>query len=237
MAGQLADLIPDVLKEITKCSRILAQSALEDATIQFFKASLCKNVTLDEIPITAAVADYALSNPEGFQIISPRFAEYNRQALSPTSEEALDLDWGDLARSWTYTYPNRICGPGTSSENWRYATSDRPWLFYCPTPNALRLVGIPSSVPDVAGLNVNVYCHPIKGVTSIDDWIFNSWNDVITLRAIADLKMMKDKAFYDLRGAAVAGELYDERVGKLTDAALRGHQRNNRQNRRVKVWN
>lgn len=235
MSVELAELVPDVQAEISKVSSLLAKKALSDATIRFFKESLCKNVTLALIPVVADTADYALVNPDGYQIISPRFAEYDKRTMFPTSEDALDLDWGELSAGMQFAWPQARDSGVDRTLNWRYATSERPWLYYCPDPNSIRLVAIPSSVPET-GLNVNVYVHPIKNVTEIDDWIYNSWNDVLVLGAIAQLKAMKDKVFYDLRGAAIAEEAFSDKTGELAAAALRGHNRNNRQNLRTKVW-
>jgi hypothetical protein len=186
--------------------------------------------------VSANAALYVLPNPAGYQILTPRFVEYDKKPVDQKSEDQLDLEWAELCRGSAYNYYRPSLGDaGVDQDNWRYAYTDRPQYFFCPTPNEIRLVGIPLSAPTV-GINANVYAHPIRGVTEIDDWIYNSWNDVIVARALADLMSKDNKPFSNPKMAMKWDEMYLERCGKITDAALRGHTRNNRQHLRTRVW-
>lgn len=235
MPVPLSDLESDVLEHAPKCPGFTVTKAIADATIEFFKDSRVKNMDLAEIPVLVDTAEYALVNPDGWQIVTPRRVDFDKKMVRPTSEEALDLDWATLSAGMVLGLCHHISGNGADEQNWRYATSDRPWLYYLIDPNHLRLVGIPTAVPTV-GLNVNVVVHPAPGVTEIDDWLFNTHNPTITARALADLMARPGQPYSDPKRSAYWDEFYWDKVGQLTTAALRGHQRNDRPNLRTRVW-
>lgn len=231
----LSKLHPAVLDQAPKCPPFTLRRAVEDATIEFFKDSRVKNVDLPEIPIVVDTADYVLSNPTDWQIVTPRKVNFDKKTVTATSEEALDLTWESISAGFIFGRCHQIAGNGFDEDNWRYATSDRPSWYYLTDPNHLRLVGIPSTLPTV-GLTVNVVVHPVPGVTVIEDWLYNTHNPTIVARALADLMATPNRPYSDPKRSDYWDEFYWDKVGQLTTAALRGHQRNDRPNLRTRVW-
>lgn len=235
MPALLSKLIEEVEPDAPKCGKFTLRQAIEDATIEFFKDSRVMNVDLTEIPLVVDVAEYELPNPDGFQIVTTRIVEVDNKPMHPTSEEQLQNEWDELSRGFAVRYYNPNSGGGADAENWRYATSDRPWLHYLKNPNLMRVVGIPTLVTTV-GLRVNVIVHPVPGVTTIPDWIYNSHKPTIVARALSDLMGSPNKAYSNAREAMRWDEFYWDKVNALKNAALRGHQRNDNANLRTRTW-
>lgn len=240
MSVPLSKLLRDVLAQCPKASNLIIAGTIEDAVLQFYRDSLVKSLNLTAVPLVADQAEYALPNPDGWQIIGVRWAEIDKVPTHATSEEQLDLEWQSMFNGQSIMWLNGDQGGGADEPNWRYATSDRPWWHYQTEPNLIRLVGIPTTATDPTsdgtGLTVNAYVHPLPGVIEIEDFIYNSWNQVIVARAVADLLLMPGKPWSNPKYGAYWATFYDTEVGKLTSAALRGHARNNNPVLRTRAW-
>jgi hypothetical protein len=241
--AELSDLTEDVLEQLEKCSAPQAESALEDTAIDFLKRSKLWSIDLAPISIVAGTAQYALPNPQSgspladyAQILHIRSATIGGKPLTLTSEEYLDLNWQELSKSFNWRF--QFSDPPASSaavDDWRLAESEQPGLAYQLDPNHITLVGIPT-VAAADALKVKVVIFPLRGVTAIENWIFNSWHQVLVAGAINRLKMMPDKPWSDRAGAALFLDDYETGIGLAAAESLRGFKRNDQQARRTKVW-
>lgn len=222
---QLSELLGDVLPEVPKCSDLMASQHIEDAAIDFYKKARLKNFTLGAIAVVIDTSSYALANPAGWQLMYVRTARMDGRSMFPTSEEYLDLNWDSAGDPWMYELRNTCSCASGDTKNWRTVTSEQPSVYYMENPNLMRVVGIPS-VAYAAGLVVNAVAHPAPGVTEIDDWIYNSHRDLIAMRAIATLSLLKGYPFSDPRKAGEYLEEYESEMIDVAAAALRGYQRN-----------
>lgn len=234
MATSLDELRRDVLVDCPKATDLVADGMIVDATIAFFKDSAIKNQTLSPISVVAATASYALANPTGYQILHPRWATLSNAPIAFVSEEQLDLEWAEKRAGTTYMTYHTHQYEGLTDTDWRVATADRPNLAFCPDPNTLRLVGIPTtSIADA--LLVNVVIYPVRTVTEIDDWIFNAYHPAIIAKALALMFSIPNRPWTN----APLSEANELEYQRLVESAQGVAQRNHRRNDaplRVKSW-
>jgi hypothetical protein len=226
MPTQLSELRGDVLVHCPKASEILVDGMLADAARTFYRESKIKRVALAAIDMVAAQAEYALPNPAGFQIADVRWATCRGSPLNPVSEEELDMQWAERRAGHTYTAYHSHQYEGLTDTDWRAATSDQPYSYYCPEPNVARLVGVPSaSVTGALLFNVSIY--PIDP-TEVDDWVFNEWQDAIVAKALESLFLMPAKPWMSGNLATFYADSYEGLKTEAHARANRGNRRNDR---------
>lgn len=230
----LSDLISDVLQDVPRCSDPQAESAIADIAIDFLKRTKLHSVDHAPISLAAGTAAYALTNPTGMQILHVRSGTINGKPIIQTSEEQLDLEWQELSKGFSWRYQYSEYSSGIPVDDWRRAESELPGLFYQLTPNEVILVGKPS-VAIASALQLKLVVFPTRAVTEIPDWIMNTHHQVLVNGAVGRLKAMPNKPFSD-RGAQEWIDAYEDAVNLAERTALRGHQRNDKQQLRTRVW-
>lgn len=231
----LSSLLNGVLEHVAQCSTPQARSAIEDVAIDFLKRSKLHSVDHAAISVVAGTAEYALTNPTGYQILHVRSATISGKPLLQTSEEELDLDWRELSKGFSWRYQYNEFPNGTPVDDWRLAESDVPGLFYQLNPNQVILVGKPTAaITDALLFKLVVF--PVPGVTEIPDWIYNTHHQALTDGAIGRLKAMDKKPFTDRAGAQKWLDDYEDAVNLAARSGLRGHRRNDQPVLRTQVW-
>lgn len=231
----LSDLVDDVLEHVPRCSVPLAESAIADTAIDFLKRAKLHSVDHAAISLVAGTAAYALTNPDDYQILHVKSATIDGKPIIQTSEEQLDLEWQELSKGFSWRYQYSEYSSGIPVDDWRLAESELPGLFYQLTPNEVILVGKPT-VAITNALVVKVVVFPVRGVTEIPDWIFNTHHQALADGAIGRLKAMPEKPFSDRGGAQRWIDGYEDAVNLAERTGLRGHQRNDKQQLRTRVW-
>ncbi len=229
----ISELIPSVLEHVPRCSQVQAESAIESTVIDFLRRT--KLVTHDHAPIASAAgtASYALSNPEGQQILHIKSATFDGKPMASTSEEILDLEWLELSQGFAWRY--RFHDSGNRVEDWRLAESQYPGLYFQADPNSITLVGTPTeAIADALKLKLVVF--PVPGVTVIPDWIYNTHHQALADGAVGMLKAMPNKGFSDRSAAQAFLDAYQDAANLAERAGLRGHQRNDRPTLRTRNW-
>lgn len=227
MPRQLSELKPDVMVGCPKVSDVVAEGAIQDAAIQFYRDSRLKRLTLTAIDIVADQAEYALANPTGYQIVDPCWATYNGAPIYPISEEQMDLRHSEERAARTSFASTSHHYEGLTDTDWRASTSGRPSLYYCSEPNLIRLIGIPTTAA-AGALVVNVAVQPLDSVEEIDDWIYQAYKPGIIAKAISGLFLMPQKPWTNPNAAAVWDGEYERIKNEAASRASRGNARTDR---------
>ena len=236
MASPISNLIPQILQHLPSGTEIAIAQKLKEVVIDFFKRSHIYAVDLAAINVVADTAEYALTNPSGFQIKHIKSGSIESAILRITSEDQLDLDWETLSKQFGFTYdPSSLSATTNPLQTWRVAVSDTPPFVYQPNPNMARLVGIPSR-SITGGLLLKVVCYPTLAVTTIDDWIYNAYWETLRSGVVGMLKMMPEKPYTDLRTAQAFLDAYEDGVQEAASHSMRSFQRNDRPHLRCTTY-
>lgn len=217
MATSLTEFRQHVGPHVQKCPQIQIDKAVIDAVIEFYREARILQVDLAAIDVVAAQASYPLANPTGFQIAMVYAALFNGKKIDPISEPTMDRNWQSISR-------HLEIDTGNDAEDWRLMTTDAPGLFLQPTPNSIRLIGIPN-FDLAAGLAVTVTVYPAPTVTEIDDWVYGEYYEGIAAGALSRLLAIPAQAWTNLKLVDYYRGQFEAAFGKARDKALRGFSR------------
>lgn len=226
----LSSLHTRIVPHCPKVSTLFVQQALEDTAIDFFDRTRCYQSELPPQDIVPNQAEYTITPPDGYVLIEPYEVRVNKRFIDPTSEDALDLQWEELRKGYTYRlYHSSVFG-GFDKENWRYAVATDPKFYYLSAKTGkLRLVGIPDTAyTGDAGLIVAAAWKPKIGVTEVPDSVFDTYYRALVDGALAQLFAIPDKPWTNPTLAAFRSAKYEAAVGEAEAAIRRNHQRDNR---------
>jgi hypothetical protein len=228
MATPLSEFRQHVGPHVPKCPQIQIDKAITDAAVEFLKESRLLQQGLPAIDIVGGQSTYALANPTGFQIATVHSALYNGKKIGEMSEDSMDRNWLSISR-------HLEIDTGSSADDWRVMTTDSPGLFYQPTPNTIRLIGIPNASL-TAGLVVTATVYPLPtAVADVDDWVYAEYYEGIAAGAIARLMAVPAQSWSNLKLVAYYRGLFDDSAGVARSRALRGYARDDQTILRTKA--
>lgn len=229
MPTNLSEFRQHIAPYVQKCPDILIDKAVLDSYVEFARKSKRIELDMTAITVVANDADYTITNPTGYQVLTIRTLLYaGTKRLQAISEDQLDLNWNDLRCS--------CCVSNAEAEdNWRVSTAEQPTLFYQPTPNTLRLVAIPT-VGLTDGLTGKLVVYPAQTATEIDDAIYNEFYEAIAAGAKHRLMMIPRQAWTDMKAAGFHRAEFEMGVGDAKTNVRKGHANDNAATLRTTVW-
>lgn len=202
------DFLPWVLPEVPGCPEITATQYVRDTVIQFCELSLVHQADHDPVTAIARQADYDLETPvTGTRIVKVMRAWYKGQELEAGAP--------DLVTDPS-VYNQRIGGYTTS-----YST---PRAYIQKDANTFSLLPIPDQTL-ASAITMRVALAPLRSSTQCEDFLFEQWADVIASGAVARLRLLPGKAFFNPNMANVSQSRFVVGVNSARQKANRGYTR------------
>jgi hypothetical protein len=211
----------EVTPHVPQADVILLTDAIRTATQLFCARTLVLDAVTDpRINLIAGQAVYTLPAVADRTIVRVKKGEVWRylgtsdvdpKRLDPTNPNDLDQR--------TPPYHGQFRGPLnypiSPDDDWREETGD-PSLFYQPLPHQIRLVPIPDT--DIEwGLKVTYHLKPSNASSEVDDFVLESWRDIIVIGALGLLLQIKHKPWTDV----AEGEAYERDFNFKVDDIVR----------------
>jgi len=199
----MATNISNWTKKIAPFVPLCPDPVIEEYTLDILRdfchhTRLWDDNELTAINITEDTHTYALTSSDG-DIVSADYVEVDSAPIRPVSLNEL-------------TNPRRYVTYWTSAY-WRQLTAPRATMYIVGMADSIRLVYTPSE--DITGgLVVWVSLKPFETATTVEDFLWNEFKDVITEGTIARLLGIKTKPWYDLKESLLRQELYE--AGRFT---------------------
>jgi len=204
--SDLTDFYDYVLPDLPRCPENVALLQIRLACEDFYRRSMVKRATLDDITTAEDAAEYALTLPTGY--VADRALHV---WLDGIEIEPIGMDDRDGIKP-----------------NWKTET-DQPKYYYLPDTSNIGLFLTPDGVYTVS---VEAVLKPKSDATEIDNWVFETYREGIASGAKYRLMAMSKKPWSsDL--AAMHKGVFDQCVNKATLAANIGHGRAQKRTRPV----
>lgn len=198
----LEGLLPDLAVECSGVTEPLALSALRGAAIEFCRKSLYWQEETDPQPVVKGVTDYDVDVSGGRQVVSVMSVNFdNRRTLLPMTLEQVER----------------------AMPRWREATGE-PFGYLVTSPESIRLV--PSPTQD-ASMTLTVAYAPSRSSNAIQTTIYDRYYETLKHGALARLKAMMGRAFYDPQAALYYTGRFNAGVNTANVERNRGFSRAN----------
>jgi hypothetical protein len=225
VAVALTEFLSHVLPATPKCPQVLAEKAILDSAADFCKQSYVLRQDISAISVVANQSQYSLANPTDLQIYAIAHLLYDGKKMWPTSEDEMDLNWDTIRQDAALEFSD-------PDDDWRLQTSARPTLFYQPTPNLIRVIGIPTAAL-TSGITGRIYVYPAQAATTLDDWVYAEFYEAIAAGALARILAVPDQAWSNTKLAAYYLSTFDQGVSNAKGRGTRGNARDNQSVLRV----
>lgn len=176
----LRDFYIHIAPSVQGCPVGLINNAIRSAAIEFCEKTNMWKYAFPLQDITALDYEYSFTPPTDAMISKPSYVEVSGYQVMPTNEEDLD--------NLQYL--------------WRDATSKQPQLYYMDYNNNLLLVPTPSETID-DGLYMEAVLKPTMTSTTLPDWMFDNWSEIIAHGALMRLHAMPGKVWADTQTVAM----------------------------------
>lgn len=203
----LADFYPLVLPEVVGCSKPVALNAIRFAVEQFHAKTLCKRAVLADITTVADTAEYALVLPADYVLHKMLHVHLDDEEIT-----AIGMDDRDGIDPY-----------------WKTTTAQPVW-FYLPDTKNIGLFLTPDGAYTVS---CEAALKPASTATTIDDWLFDQYREVIAAGAKYRLMSMLNQPWANAERAMSYANEFGNGVSKAGFASNRGHTRAQKRTRSV----
>lgn len=189
MATTLSAFYPHVLIHTADVPEPLLDTAIRNACIEFCRSSLWLQQDIDPIPVQVGNNPYEIDVPTGYVVAKVMALYFDNARLTPLDSTAVT---------------------NTTFINWQIQAGT-PYGYTMFTPNEVTLVYTPDSVGTLTG---RMALSPSRTASSVDDTLFQEYQEEIAQGAVARLKSIPNQPFSDPAGAAASLALFKYGVGK-----------------------
>lgn len=198
----LDDFSKFILPDVHGCPSMVAEQAVLDSAIMFCEESRCHREQLADITLVASTPTYNIVTPTDTVISSIIWA---------------GLDGTEIFRSTRDRIEFQV-------PSWRTATGT-PTHVVMDDIRTIRTVPIPTGA---AALNLEAYLKPSATATTIQDFIYQEWHEVIAAGAKARLFAMANKPWTSAPQAESNGAVYTALINAAVSKNDSGHMRPSR---------
>lgn len=184
MATSLGDFLPYVLPQVPGCPDIAAKAEILRAAIRFCEETRTWKVLMSGVNVVAGTASYAIPVPSGAVLVLVEQAYVDGREITPQTVDVLKERYSN----WLVV------------EGW-------PQWFTQLEPDRMTLVPKPTA-DYAAGLVVRGCYKPSRAASTVPDFLFERYAEVIGHGAAALLLATPGKAWTDAKAAAVQDALY-----------------------------
>jgi len=200
----LTDFRRLVLPDVVGCPVTTVDNAIRGALREFCTRSWILRKDLTPIDTVIDQAEYTLTPPTDNRILGPVYVGYEDEEIFPRTEEQLDRQ----------------------SRSWRNSASGTPYCYVVLETNKLRLYPPPAKAV-TGGLDVRLAVAPTNVALTVDDFLYDDWEEVIAQGALYRLLKMAKKAWSDQIAAGFNYQLYRQGMGRAGIEAEQGRVRVN----------
>lgn len=199
MATNITNWVKKVAPHVPKCPDPVIEEYVIDTLRDFCHFTrLWDDNELTAIDIVDGTHTYALTSASG-DIVSIDHAEVEDVPIRPISLDELNKP--------------RVYSMIWASAYWRTLEAPRASMYITGMSDNIRLVYTPSE--DITGgLAVWVCLKPLETATTVEDFLWKEFKDVITEGTIARLLGIRTKPWYNLQESLLRQELYE--AGRYT---------------------
>lgn len=203
----LSEFYPLVLPEVVGCSQPVALTAIRFAVEQFHVSTFCKRETLDDITTAADTAEYALTLPTGYVLHKMLHVHLDDEEIT-----AIGMDDRDGIDPY-----------------WKTTTAQPVW-FYLPDTENIGLFLTPDGAYTVS---CEASLKPSATATTIDDWLFEQYREIIAAGAKYRLMGMLNQPWANAERAMAYAREFNAGMSMAGFANNRGHGRAQKRTRSV----
>ncbi len=204
MATNITNWTPKVAPFVPFCPDPVIEEYIIDVLRDFCHFTrLWDDNELTAIDIVDGTHTYTLSSSSG-DIVCVDAAEIEDVPIRPVSMNELTKSYV-YGRVWSHTY-------------WRQLEATRSTMYIVGMTDNIRLVYTPSE--DITGgLAVWVSLKPLETATTVEDFLWNEFKDVITQGVVAVLLGIKNRPWSDLKESLLRQDIYE--AGRFTTFNLK----------------
>lgn len=194
MATNITDWVKKIAPYVPFCPDPVIEEYIIDILRDFCHFTrIWDDNELTAINIEDEVHTYTLSSSDG-DIVSVDHAQVDDVPIRPVSLDELNKPQIH-GRIWQSTY-------------WRQLEAPRATMYIVGMTDNIRLIYTPSE--DITGgLAVWVSLKPLETATTVEDFLWNEFKDVITEGTVAKLLGIKGRPWTDLKESLLRQELYE----------------------------
>ena len=199
-----------VLPHVPGCTNEMALLEIKSSIIEFCEKSLILQVDQDPVTVIGGISDYDLEPPSNRLVVKILKAWYKEIPILPISPD-------DVSTPSIYN-----AGSGAA------ITKADPRWYIQKDVRTYSLYPIPKDTARLA-LTMRVALKPTRTSTSIDDFIFEEYAEIIANCAIARLCLSPGKPYTNMNLAGARNALFISGLNVARDRSVRGYVRSNRQ--------
>ncbi|MBT4080644.1 MAG: hypothetical protein HOE82_08530 [Gammaproteobacteria bacterium] len=185
-----SDLTSRLRPSLPSCPDVSIEGAIARTARDFCSKHGVYRATLSDFNTVASTRDYVLSTPAGTQVSNILWVTYNDNELLQYGERGLQAD----------------------DEEWE-TREGTPTAYTQLTKSELSLFPIPNAVKAVS---VRLELKPTLAATSIDDDVYDEWNQAFEYGALVKLLTIPKKEWSDPALALYYKELYEDELRKAS---------------------
>ena len=199
---------PEVLPEVPGCPPEMALQAIRNTVIEFCQKSLIHQVTLDPLTLVDNVCDYDLdSSSKDKQVVKVMKVFFKGQEIQPVAPD--DIIAPDA-------YSRTVGGyEATKGPTKAYTQKDFDTITFLPIPDQRYQNAI----------TMRVALAPTRDSTQFEDFLFNTWGELIACGAKARLMLNPGKPYTNQDAASVNQMRYMTALNDARQRATRGNVR------------
>ena len=188
MAVAYETLLPEILPMLDGCPDTLAENAIRSAAIEFCERTGAYQSELDPVTTVANIYEYDLEAPSDTVVHKLMWVSFQGKDLEPISSTLLEQrkpKWRDLSNASVPEY---------------YIQQSKTLFWMVPVPNATS----------AASTIVRAQLKPSYLSSTCDEQIMDEYRDAVINGALFRLLRMPGKAWSDIQGAQIYGNLFGE---------------------------
>lgn len=201
MATSLTSFYPYVRMDVSQAAAPVLADAVINALQTFCEDTWIYTADLAAVSSVAGQAAYTLAPPTGTDVVAIKTLSYEGGRLQPTSEGELDSLY--------------------STSDWRVRTGNPLHFYQTADTAAVRLFPAPEAAV-VGAIRVNAALRPAVTATTVPDFLYADWKDVIAAGAKFRLFMMTASAWGDQGKAAVFSQEFQQGVNRAKALIAKG---------------
>ena len=201
MATALTSFYPYVRMDVQQVAIPVLADAVLLAAQTFCEDTWIYTADLAAISSVSGQAAYTLVPPAGTEVVAVKTLCYNGSRLQPTSEDGLDSLY--------------------ATSDWRSRTGTPLYFYQTADTGVIRLFPAPESVV-VGAIKVNAALRPAATATTVPDFLYTDWKDVIAAGTKFRLFMMTASAWGDPTKAAIFSQEFQQGINRAKALIAKG---------------
>lgn len=195
--------LPQVMPYVKDCPQVIVEDAIRNAAIEFCEESYIWKQDLSAISTVSGTNEYTITLPTGTSLVNIDSCWFSNRFLIPKASD-------ELARLFRLS-------------DWRTAEGD-PVYYLRDTPDKIIVVPTPQTASSDA-IKIRGVLAPSRTSTTVEDFIYNEYLEVIAAGARARLYAIPGQPFSDMTLAMLNRRDFAAGISKAKIQANKGMNR------------